>query len=1417
MRDENAVNEEDIQGYAFGGIANPGQRAVLRASDQAYMADRLREMEAYEAQRQAYNTGLEKYKTEVYQPYQDRAQAYNTVAEKYNTEVFQPYQRQFEEYQKAIQAYNEGDRQTDYSGPSAPVLGSKFELEAPVAPAAFSMTAPTAPFREEDVATRQTQAENTARSDAQGRALAIDVVSDPNRFNFGGLSISNAFMAQGGPVDSGSSARGMLAKMTGAVAGAGRRGDTELAYLSPGARSLLAGRGGSNTVNPLTGLREFYSTEGLTKDEIFRTLKSVGYGFPGMVPYGFAGLFRASDEQVTAAFDAARYNKAAQELATQGQAAEMARLVQEAEATRVAEIGRLRAAEETRAVADRARTEEEARVSAERARQAEEARVLQVEAERAKAAEDARLTEIALGVRQQEVAREDLVRQEAQAAAAAAANTIRVREAQEAAAAAAYARRVRDPQSVVSAEGREGRIVSPIAPPAARSDRVMTPLRPVDVSDRVPRIARPATREEPRTVVPAIARAGALKKEESSSPSTAEFIDYSTRGIGTARDISLPVFSNRTGGGTGAAADMNNFFALNAGANAQPGLTPGTVALAPLDLPLEAAQRTLDEINKNPNLTPGMLGGRENAGYQTDRLGNRIYSPGAIRTFNTGGEVEEGLFKANAFALADEDDTTSADLTGSAKALLANLTNTTKVSAPNIKSIKRSAGRGNTGKTASLEGSAAIGGPTKGMDFTYESLFAAKDVTPLIKEQGSAREQMEALARAYKLKAQAATNKARGLSQDTMGYPTLEKPTLLKGRLTSKRFEKGGEVTGTVTLGPTTIRGTGPQADVQEQTEYIESALAPTAPSDRSTVTAADLLEEAKNVARRTVSLDPQPDAGVGDFIVDTVGGFIPGVGQALSARDFERARRDDDKLGMGLAAASFIPFGKATSAVAGISRAPGGYFPTSRIEGGILSNLDKSLNSVLNDIRQIEDPAKRQALTMLFNQKAKDFYTKQAGSIEDPLRKDILSGALKFERSTPMGDVFPQVLQKGTAQGDLEALRLLEKSYDNMLGMGSFVPRVEGTPEINNVMVSQIMANMKANLNKIPDAQLLAYAGKKPGQGPTGVADVAGQIRQKLKDNPTLFSTILEPRIAETLFVQSANVTDNAMARYPRAYGSPASEAMTVPGARPPESHRDPVDKGFFLPEMQMAIEKGQPVQDIILNSNRLLGMDPERMLSEALQMAPEEINKMSFPDFLKKAYANTQQLAQFEKLLPTIGKTIKAGKVPSSEVMMYGIKDFLPTKDFRWVKVIKPDGVQAIAEGMNNSVGRYAKSNTYGSLDKGRAALESGQAEIYALYDKNNLPHVTVEYVTDKLGVPDKIKNTITQLTGNGPLTRNDFPGKYGPQIVDLLNKLRPDKVPQGIKEFLELTGQKKFMTEEVLAPLYFGVPAEMLRRPQ
>jgi hypothetical protein len=265
-----------VQNFAFGGIANPSQQAFLRGSDASYLTARQKELDAFEAQRVAYNDSLTKWQNEVYTPYKAQANAYNAAAQKYNTEVYNPYKTQYEAYSKAVADYNAGPRTTNYAGPAAPTLTRKFDLTAPKAPTSFDNTAPVLPFKEEEVVARQQQAAERAREDASNRSVAIDVVSDPDKYNFGSMSVANRFMAKGGEVtdDTGDRAASSIIKdfesygytkkeimaLADEVAAAGRGGDELLAYLSPESVELLKANGGSGTINPTTGLPEFWPT-----------------------------------------------------------------------------------------------------------------------------------------------------------------------------------------------------------------------------------------------------------------------------------------------------------------------------------------------------------------------------------------------------------------------------------------------------------------------------------------------------------------------------------------------------------------------------------------------------------------------------------------------------------------------------------------------------------------------------------------------------------------------------------------------------------------------------------------------------------------------------------------------------------------------------------------------------------------------------------------------------------------------------------------------------------------------------------------------------------------------------------------------------------------------------------------------------
>lgn len=68
------------------------------------------------------------------------------------------------------------------------------------------------------------------------------------------------------------------------------------------------------------------------------------------------------------------------------------------------------------------------------------------------------------------------------------------------------------------------------------------------------------------------------------------------------------------------------------------------------------------------------------------------------------------------------------------------------------------------------------------------------------------------------------------------------------------------------------------------------------------------VIDALRDRARKFVSLDTPQDSDLADTAIDIGAGFVPGIGQAQAGRDFERARREGDKLGMALASVGALP-----------------------------------------------------------------------------------------------------------------------------------------------------------------------------------------------------------------------------------------------------------------------------------------------------------------------------------------------------------------------------------------------------------------------------------------------------------------------------------------------------------------------------
>ena len=213
------------------------------------------------------------------------------------------------------------------------------------------------------------------------------------------------------------------------------------------------------------------------------------------------------------------------------------------------------------------------------------------------------------------------------------------------------------------------------------------------------------------------------------------------------------------------------YFNPNAG-----GLTPGTVPTGRTPSSLATSNVPLQALAQNPNLGPTMLGGAQNAGYYTDRFGNMILSPGAVKPpgRKTGGPANaEELLKIMQEISGEKSDNKALKQFSSARSMLDELSSEgprTELSfdeTPISQSVRRSS------RTPIRQDSER--GSARGMAMELEEVTKTQGPRTKAEVEGI-REKME-------------------LIRNTLGMPTFSRATIgREGELLAKRFNEGGEV-----------------------------------------------------------------------------------------------------------------------------------------------------------------------------------------------------------------------------------------------------------------------------------------------------------------------------------------------------------------------------------------------------------------------------------------------------------------------------------------------------------------------------------------------------------------------------------------------------------------------------------------------
>jgi len=469
------------------------------------------------------------------------------------------------------------------------------------------------------------------------------------------------------------------------------------------------------------------------------------------------------------------------------------------------------------------------------------------------------------------------------------------------------------------------------------------------------------------------------------------------------------------------------------------------------------------------------------------------------------------------------------------------------------------------------------------------------------------------------------------------------------------------------------------------------------------------------------------------------------------------------------------------------IRRPAGGVFPTAKgPDEAPISALDVATQKTLEMLDYVQaTPEAKEATRQFFNTKMHDYFKTKASSVSDPVREALINGRIKIPKDTPLEEQFPHALLNAARAGDVTAMRDIEHRFDNMMGVKSYRAKKadEGydvATAANEGFNQTILQQMKANPQVIPDEMLLRLAKKDTSKlSKQEQATEVANIRQKLADNPTLFSTIFEPKISRLLSERPVeSVSPDMLARNADYY--------------PALSNANSRQEGI------MALQADVPITDLD-SRHRLpdiLGMDYSTMVEQAAKMDPKELSRMSVPEFLAKAIPAVAKEKDFERKAEKVESLVKAGKPVPKDIAQYGTKEFLPTDQngMTWREIVDPQGAIVQSKFLGNSIAGYAKPGTYGSLGKGSTALKNGEVRLFGLYDKDGNVVTNVEFVTPKVANnPDHSykANTITQMFGNGTRTGNVTPENYPAQMLDLVNALQPKNIPPSIKQLFSDNG--------------------------
>jgi hypothetical protein len=446
------------------------------------------------------------------------------------------------------------------------------------------------------------------------------------------------------------------------------------------------------------------------------------------------------------------------------------------------------------------------------------------------------------------------------------------------------------------------------------------------------------------------------------------------------------------------------------------------------------------------------------------------------------------------------------------------------------------------------------------------------------------------------------------------------------------------------------------------------------------------------------------------------------------------------------------------------------------------VGNIDKILDDGVTNAFVVagNDDQQKTLIQDFWNKKARNYFTRQFGTPDDPIataiaKKRIKGSALEKDFPDYMIDQLGVGKTRVNEQGQTRFFPKYPRAEEDFTKRYDKATGLEGIVLLNNPAASEPNYNFLSQLGRglrqdaeTKEIDKILNQGVRPELINTSVTGSAPSNAQP--------GTYVGVSKAEELF---------------KAYEEAAAYSRMTPEQRTAWANEQygngrnvggmslaEVGENIMPQNMRTAIEKGEPIYQAGNMEKPLRELFNPASINQYLTTLPlRELANIRFEDAVRGGLKVRDDVVRLENL----AEKIKAGKPVPNSVFSEGVSAPLlqfkegPLEGFSWKRIEKRQATVPEGAYVGHSVGGYET----GGIGYGRDKMEGfneGRWQIFTLRDARNRPVNTVEVRMDAAGP------TVTQIKGNGRATGNTAPEKYDTAVLSFLqNYLKPTKIAE------------------------------------